>query len=190
MTESQILSTGICFILAAIMLSLIYRSPVLGLIAMIPVTLSIIWVLGSMYFIGYTLNILTITVTSITIGVGIDYACYITERFRFVADQTGDVSRAVTETISRTGSAILIAALSSMFGFGILAFAPIPPQQQFGIITALTLVYTFASSILVLPLVLAQWGKWRKKRKGYIIHPGPPKRLEGISGDIEYTGEQ
>lgn len=190
MTESQILSTGICFLLAAIMLSLIYRNPVLGLIAMIPVTISIIWVLGSMYFIGYTLNILTITVTSITIGVGIDYACYITERFRFVADQTGDVSRAVTETISRTGSAILIAALSSMFGFGILAFAPIPPQQQFGIITALTLVYTFTSSILILPLVLAQWAKWRKKRKGYIIHPGPPKRLEGISGDMEYTGEQ
>lgn len=190
MTESQILSTGICFILAAIMLTLIYRNPVLGLIAMIPVSLSIIWVLGSMYFIGYTLNILTITVTSITIGVGIDYACYITERFRFVADQTGDVSRAVTETISRTGSAILIAALSSMFGFGILAFAPIPPQQQFGIITALTLAYTFSSSILVLPLVLAQWGNYRKKRRGYIIHPGPPKKLEGISEDPEYIGEQ
>lgn len=190
MTESQILSTGICFVLAAIMLTLIYRNPVLGLIAMIPVSISIIWVLGSMYFIGYTLNILTITVTSITIGVGIDYACYITERFRFVADQTGDITKAVTETISRTGSAILIAALSSMFGFGILAFAPIPPQQQFGIITAITLVYTFISSILILPLVLAQWGKWRKKRKGYIIHPGPPKRLEGISEESEYTGEQ
>jgi len=190
MTESQILSTGICFILAAIMLSLIYRNPVLGLIAMIPVSVSIIWVLGSMYFIGYTLNILTITVTCITIGVGIDYACYITERFRYVADQTGDITKAVTETISRTGSAILIAALSSMFGFGVLAFAPIPPEQQFGIITAITLVYSFITSILVLPLVLARWANWRKKRKGYIIRPGPPKQLDGIRTDSEYRGEQ
>ena len=190
MTESQILSTGICFVLAAIMLSLIYRNPVLGLIAMIPVSISIIWVLGSMYFIGYTLNILTITVTCITIGVGIDYACYITERFRYVADQTGDVTKAVTETISRTGSAILIAALSSMFGFGVLAFAPIPPEQQFGIITAITLVYSFITSILVLPLVLARWANWRKKRKGYIIRPGPPKQLDGIRTDSEYRGEQ
>ncbi len=190
MTESQILSTGICFILAAIMLSLIYRNPVLGLIAMIPVSVSIIWVLGSMYFIGYTLNILTITVTCITIGVGIDYACYITERFRYVADQTGDITKAVTETISRTGSAILIAALSSMFGFGVLAFAPIPPEQQFGIITAITLVYSFITSILVLPLVLARWANWRKKRKGYIIRPGPPKQLDGIRTDSEYSGEQ
>lgn len=190
MTESQILSTGICFILAAIMLSLIYRNPVLGLIAMIPVTVSTIWVLGTMYFIGYTLNILTITVTCITIGVGIDYACYITERFRCVADQTGDITRAVTETISRTGSAVLIAALSSMFGFGVLAFAPIPPEQQFGIITAITLIYAFITSILVLPLVLARWANWRKTHKGYIIRPGAPKRLEGISEDLEYTGEQ
>ncbi len=190
MTESQILSTVICFVLAAIMLSLIYRNPLLGLIAMIPVSISIIWVLGSMYFIGYTLNILTITVTCITIGVGIDYACYITERFRLVADQTGDVTKAVTETISRTGSAILIAALSSMFGFGVLAFAPIPPEQQFGIITALTLVYAFITSIVVLPLVLARWANWRKKHKGYIIHPGPPKQLEGIQTDTENPGEQ
>jgi predicted RND superfamily exporter protein len=190
MTESQILSTGICFILAAIMLSLIYRNPILGLIAMIPVSVSIIWVLGTMYFIGYTLNILTITVTCITIGVGIDYACYITERFRFVADQTGDITKAVTETISRTGSAILIAALSSMFGFGVLAFAPIPPEQQFGIITAITLIYTFITSIVVLPLVLARWANWRKKRKGYIIHPGAPKQLDGISENSEYTGGQ
>ena len=190
MTESQILSTGICFLLAAIMLTLIYRNPILGLIAMIPVSLSMIWVLGSMYFIGYTLNILTITVTSITIGVGIDYSCYITARFRSVADQTGDITKAVTETISRTGSAILIAALSSMFGFGVLAFAPIPPQQQFGIITAITLVYTFISSIVILPLVLAGWAKWRKKRKVYIISPGSPKRQDGITEDPEYLGEQ
>jgi len=146
--------------------------------------------LGSMYFIGYTLNILTIMVTCITIGVGIDYACYIVERFRFVADQTGDVIKAVTETISRTGSAVMIAALSSMFGFGVLVFAPIPPMQQFGIITALTLIYAFITSIFVLPLVLARWANWRKKRKGYIIRPGPPKQLEGITTDSEYTGEQ
>jgi predicted RND superfamily exporter protein len=190
MTESQILSTGICFILAAIMLSLIYRNPMLGLIAMIPVSISIIWVLGTMYFIGYSLNILTITVTCITIGVGIDYACYITERFRLVADKTGDVTKAVTETISSTGSAILIAALSSMFGFGVLAFAPIPPEQQFGIITAITLLYAFITSILVLPLVLARWANWRKKRKGYMIHPGAPKGLDGIAEDSEYIGEQ
>ena len=76
-----------------------------------------------------------------------------------------------------------------MFGFGILAFAPIPPQQQFGIITAITLIYAFTTSILVLPLVLARWAKSRKKRKGYIISPGAPKQLEGIDEPIEHIEE-
>jgi hydrophobe/amphiphile efflux-3 (HAE3) family protein len=189
MMESQISSTFVCFILAAIMLSFIYRNPILGLIAMIPVTMSILWVLGTMYFIGYSLNILTIMVTCITIGVGIDYACYIVERFRRTADQTGNVTTAVTETISRTGSAIFIAALSSILGFGVLALAPIPPEQQFGIITALTLIYALISSIAVLPLVLARWANWRKKRKGYIISPGAPKGLEGIDESNEDNDE-
>jgi hydrophobe/amphiphile efflux-3 (HAE3) family protein len=180
MVESQISSTIVCFILAAIMLSFIYRNLILGLIAMIPVTMSILWVLGTMYFIGYSLNILTIMVTCITIGVGIDYACYIVERFRLTADQTGNVATAVSETISRTGSAIFIAALSSILGFGVLALAPIPPEQQFGIITALTLIYALITSIVVLPLVLARWANWRKKRKGYIISPGAPKGFEDI----------
>jgi predicted RND superfamily exporter protein len=175
LTQSQILSTGISFILASFILIVIFRNPLLGAIAMIPVVFSIIWVLGTMYFIGYTLNVLTITVTSITIGVGVDYAIYITQRFRLIADKTGDPKKAVNETVSRTGSAVFIAALSSMLGFGILVTAPIPPQVQFGLITSITLVFALLTSIIVLPLVLARWAAWRKKRKGFIISPGNPE---------------
>jgi predicted RND superfamily exporter protein len=175
LTQSQILSTGISFILASLILIVIFRNPLLGAIAMIPVVFSIIWVLGTMYFIGYTLNVLTITVTSITIGVGVDYAIYITQRFRLIADKTGDPKKAVKETVSRTGSAVFIAALSSMLGFGILVTAPIPPQVQFGLITSITLVFALLTSIIVLSLVLARWATWKKRRKGFIISPGNPK---------------
>ncbi len=180
MTQSQLLSTGICFVLAAVMLIVIYRRPTLGLVAMIPVSMSMIWVLGTMYFIGYTLNVLTITVTSITIGVGIDYAVYITERFRLVVDRTGDINQAVIEAISRTGSGVSIAAVSSIFGFGILMLAPIPPEQQFGLITAITLLYAIMTSIFILPLILARWARWRRKRVGYVISPGAPKDTGGL----------
>jgi predicted RND superfamily exporter protein len=165
LTQSQILSTGISFILASLILIVIFRNPLLGAIAMIPVVFSIIWVLGSMYFIGYTLNVLTITVTCITIGVGVDYAIYITQRFRLIANKIGDATKAVEETVSRTGSAVFIAAISSMLGFGILVTAPIPPQVQFGLITSITLVYSLLTSIIVLPLVLSKWAKLRKKHK-------------------------
>ena len=173
LTESQFLSTGLCIILSLIILILVYKRLTLGLVAMIPVFITIIWILGTMYFIGYSLNILTIMVTSLTIGCGIDYAIHATERFRLIADKTGNINSAVVETISRTGGALLIAALTTVIGFIVLIFAPIPPQVQFGVITAVTITYAFLLSVLVLPLVLAHWAKWTKKRRGYIISRAP-----------------
>ncbi len=178
LTESQILSTGISIILAAIVVIIAYRSVTLGIITMIPVGFTIVWILGTMYYIGYTLNALTITVTSITIGIGIDYAIHSTERFRFVADKTGDVVQAVGETISHTGGALFIAAMTTTFGFGILMLAPIPPQQQFGLIIAVTIIFAFITSVLILPLALVRWGKSRKKRKGYIITPSESDEID------------
>jgi len=171
LSESQLLSTGISIVLAALVLIIVYRNPGLGLIAIIPVGIAMVWILGTMYFLGYSLNVMTITVTSITIGIGIDYTIHATERFRFIADRTGDIAKAVSETISRTGGALFIAALTTTFGFGILVFAPMPPEQQFGVIMATTIVFSFLLSVIVLPLVLYQWAIWRKKRKGYIISP-------------------
>ena len=173
LTESQILSTGISLILATIVLIIAYRRLTLGLIAMIPVLISIVWILGTMYFIGYSLDIMTITVTSLTIGIGIDYAIHTTQRFRLIADKTGNINKALCETISRTGGALLIAALTTTFGFATLIFAPIPPEQKFGVITAMTITYSFITSVLLLPLILARWAKWSKKKKGYIISRTP-----------------
>jgi predicted RND superfamily exporter protein len=126
-----------------------------------------------MYFIGYTLNILTITVTSLTIGIGIDYAIHATERFKLVADKTGDIKAALTETIGKTGGALLIAALTTTLGFGMLIFVPIPPEVQFGVIMVMTITFSFITSVLLLPLILARWAKWSKKVRGYIISSKP-----------------
>ena len=178
MTESQILSTGICILLAAIVLVLAYRKPLLGLITMIPVSVSTIWIVGTMHFIGYSLNVMTIMITTLTIGLGITYAIHAVERFRLVADRTGDVIGAVSETIGHTGGALLIAAITTVAGFGMLILTPVPIEQQFGLITALTILYAFLTSIFILPPVLMFWGKWKKKKKGYIISPGPPKNDE------------
>ena len=169
MTESQIISTSISIILAALVLIIVFRNPLLGLIAIIPVALCIIWIIGTIYFIGYSFNIMTIMVTSLTIGIGIDYAIHATQRFRLIADRTGNVEKAVSATIGHTGSALLIAALSTTAGFSMLILAPIPPEQQFGLITSITIIYSFIASIFVLPPILMIWGKWRKKRLGYII---------------------
>jgi len=174
MTESQLISTVFCLVLAAIVLIIAYRNPVLGLITMIPVAVSTIWIVGAMYYIGYSLNVMTIMITSLTIGLGITYAIHAVERFRLVAEYTGDVIEAVSETIGHTGGALLISAVTTILGFGMLALVPMPVEQQFGLITALTILFAFLTSIFILPPVLLFWGKYRKKHRGYVISPGDP----------------
>jgi len=176
LTQSQIMSTAISIIIATIIPIIVYRSPLLGLITIVPVAISIVWILGSIYFIGYSLNVMTVMVTSLTIGIGIDYAIHTTGRFRLVADKTGDPTKAMTETIGHTGSALLIAAMSTIAGFGMLIFAPIPPEQQFGVIMCLTILYALLTSIFILPTIIMKWAKWHKKRKGYIITPQKHKK--------------
>ena len=61
----------------------------LGLIAMIPVAISVIWIIGTMYLIGYSLNVMTVMVTSLTIGRGITYGIHMVERFKLIADKQG-----------------------------------------------------------------------------------------------------
>jgi len=99
-------------------------------------------------------------------------------RFRLTADRTGDVRKAVSKTVTHKGGALFIAALTTAAGFGMLILAPLPPEQQFGIITAMTIIYSYITSIFVLPPVLLNWGEWRKKRKGFIISP---MRIKGDS---------
>ena len=150
---------------------IVFRNPLLGLITITPVGISIIWIVGSIFFLGYTFNIMTVMVTSLNIGIGIAFGIHVTQRFRLTADRTGDVQKAVSKTVTHTGGALLIAALTTAAGFGILILAPLPPEQQFGLVTAMTIIYSYFTSIFVLPPILMKWGQWQKKRKGFIISP-------------------
>ena len=175
LTESQIMSIFISIILATLVLVIVFKNPLLGLIAIAPVGLCLVWIVGTIYYIGYTFNIMTIMVTSLTIGIGIDYSIHATQSFRLIADRTGDVKKAVQTTIGHTGSALIIAAITTVAGFSLLILAPMPPEQQFGIITSMTVIYSYISSIIILPPMLLKWGEWRKKKRGFVISASKSK---------------
>jgi hydrophobe/amphiphile efflux-3 (HAE3) family protein len=177
MTDSQLWSTFISVLLAALILMIVFRNPLLGLISVIPVAISIVWIVGSIYFLGYSFNIMTVMVTSLNIGIGIAFGIHVIQRFRLTADRSGDVKRAVSKTVTHTGGALFIAALTTAAGFGMLILAPLPPEQQFGIISAMTIIYSYITSIFVLPPILLRWGDWRKRRKGFIISPYRSKEM-------------
>ncbi len=168
MNDSQILSLIITIIVSLIILTLVFwykwRSFVLGAITITPVIFCVIWTLGTMYLVGISLNVMTITIASLTVGLGITYGIHLTHRFLEDLKRHDTIDAACRSTVSHTGTALFGAALTTIAGFGILMFALLPPLQQFGGITAMTILYSFLASVFILPTFLVLWARYRKKR--------------------------
>ncbi len=160
--ESQIRTTAVSIVFALIILIIIYRNPTLGFIAIIPVLISSVWILGTMYFLGISINVFTVSITALTIGLGLDYAIHIIERFREEIKKN-DAEAAIQRTIHYTGAALFISALTTVCGFIILIISPIPPIQHFGIITGMTIIYSSILATVVIPILLLRWSKIGKR---------------------------
>lgn len=161
--RSQIVTTAFSVILSAIVLILIYRNVVLGIIAIVPVAISTTWILGTMFILGISLNVFTVMVTALTIGLGIDYSIHIIERFREESKKQSP-HKSMQTTIERTGAAIFISALTTIFGFTVLLLSPMPLTQHFGIITATTIFFSFDLAVFVLPILLVAYALILEKR--------------------------
>jgi len=167
MNESQTNTLIITIIVAVILLVIVsyyrQRSIMLGIITMIPVILCVAWIWGSMFLLGIPLNVMTITIASLTIGLGITYSIHISHRFTEDLE-TKSIDEACRSTVAHTGTALFGAAATTIAGFGILVFSLLPPLQQFGGITAMTILYSFLASVFILPTFLVLWARYHKKR--------------------------
>ena len=152
-TSSLYKSIPIAAFASFLVLLITFRSIKYALVTVIPIGLVVSWLYGIMYLGGYSLNLVTATIGAISIGVGIDFSIHITQRFRGELRKiTPD--QALEKTLNGTGIALLGSAISSIVGFGIMGFAPMPMFASFGQITAIMIFLALISSVFVLPSLL------------------------------------
>jgi predicted RND superfamily exporter protein len=111
-----------------------------------------------MYIMDLSLNVMTITISSLTVGLGVTYGIHISHRF-IEELQKSNIEEASCKTVQSTGISLFGAAATTIAGFGLLTFALMPPLQQFGQITALTILFAFISSVFILPSFLVVWAR-------------------------------
>nr|WP_231512937.1 MMPL family transporter [Haloferax mediterranei] len=109
-----------------------------------------------MRYLGIPLNALTATILSIAIGLGIDYSAHVVHRF---ADEYNDsnLNEALHMTVSGTGGALTGSMLTTTTGLGVLAIAITPVLGQFGVVTALSIFYSYLTALVVTPPTLVVW---------------------------------
>ncbi len=147
------LSKSLLIAAAAVLLLLLiaFRSLRYAVMTMIPVLLVASWLYGFMYVAGYHLNMLTAMIAALSIGVGIDFSIHFTERFRQELKRGQDKKTTLRETARTTGLALFSAALTTVVGFAIIGFAPMPMFATFGVLTAIMITLSLLMALFVLP---------------------------------------
>jgi predicted RND superfamily exporter protein len=147
-------SVPIAVVLCLVLTAVFMRSLRLALVSTVPIVLVVAWLYAFMYAFGFGLNLVTATIGAVSVGVGIDYAIHFTMRFR--EEHQGEIDRfeAVRRTAVSTGNALLGSAASSIIGFAIMAFAPMPLFAAYGLLTAVMIVFAAAAALVVLPPLL------------------------------------
>ena len=163
LVNSQMSSLVIAIIMVLLIVGTVLRSPMKGLFAAIPIIATITILFGFMGLTGIPLDIATVLVASVALGIGIDYSIHIITHFNHVYNQTGELDKAMEETIMVSGKAIVINVLSVAAGFLVLMFSEMVPLQNFGILVAMSMVGSGLGALTLLPVILILHYK-RKER--------------------------
>jgi len=160
--DTVITSLIITLVGASAFLILVYGvlegRPSLGVANVVPIALTVTFVVASMRYLGIDFNAINGVILSLTIGLGIDYSVHVTHRF---ADEfeRADIETALDRAVRGTGGALTGSMMTTVSGMGMLVFALNPAIGAFGVLTALSVVYAYVASILVLPSTLVIWDR-------------------------------
>lgn len=151
---TQIESTAISLIVSFLVLFVLTRRLMPAIIVLFPVGVASLWVVGSMALIGLKWNVLTVMVTALTLGIGIDYSIHMWRRFEVEMARRGDHWDALRAALDSTGVALMLSAITTMAGFAVLSFSPMPIIQDFGLITAITVLFSLLLALMLLPVLV------------------------------------
>ena len=152
--SSQILSLGFVMLGIFIMFIILFKSLMISLIGIVPNLLAATSVLGLMGLIGLPLDMMTITVAAITVGIAVDNSIHYIYRFREEYYKTRDYTIALKDSHDSIGRAIFFTGITIIFGFSILILSNFVPTIIFGLLTGLAMLIALLAVLTLLPKLI------------------------------------
>lgn len=158
LTKGQIRSLGLAFLVITFMMTLYLRSIRIGLISMIPNLFPVLFVLGVMGWGGIPLNVVTVMISSIALGIAVDDTIHYLARYRSESRKTGDRVEAMRRTMFHTGRAIVFTSVVMAGGFWIICMSDFRPNIYLGLLTGVAMIAALLGDLLLLPICLHLFG--------------------------------
>ena len=163
-TESISTTIAAALTVLAVFFWLTLRQPLLAVVAVGPIVMVLISVLGTMALLGIPYTLITSIIAALSIGIGVDYTIHVIHRYREEFARFRNPETAAIRTLSTIGSALLGSGMTTALGLGMLVLAPLAASQQFGFTAAITIGYSLAFSILLVPPAMTVWGAYQNMR--------------------------
>jgi predicted RND superfamily exporter protein len=151
---SQILTLGAVFVAIGIMFLALFRSVSLALLGLAPNILAAGLVLGVMGLAGIPLDIMTITIAAIVVGMGVDNCIHYIHRFRREFELDGSYREAMYRSHSSIGRAMYYTTLTVVVGFSMLTLSNFTPSIYFGVLTVMAMLAAVMGALLLLPKLI------------------------------------
>ena len=161
--EGQVKSLVLSLIIVVILLSLMFRKFSAGLIGAVPISITAIISFGVMGLLNIPLSTTTALLSSIAIGIGIDYAVHFIERYKIYAAETNDKQLTGRLTMQHSGRAIAFNATVVIAGFLVLLASVFPPNRALGALVSMNMFTSFAGTVTIMYLLLYKLNIYFKK---------------------------
>ena len=162
--KGQIASLLLSLFIVIILLSLMFKNIMAGLIGSVPIIITSIISFGVMGLLNIPLSTTTALLSSIAIGIGIDYAVHFLERYKIYAAETGDKILTSQHTMQHSGRAIVFNAVVVIVGFLVLLFSVFPPNRALGALVSLNMFTSFLGTVTIMYLLLYVSNIYFKKK--------------------------
>lgn len=163
--EGQIMSLILSLLIVIILLSLMFKNIKIGLIGAIPIIVTALISFGTMGFLDIPLNTTSALLSSIAIGIGIDYAVHFIEQYRNNALKYSSKLLVAQKTMAHSGRAISYNAIVVIAGFLVLLFSVFPPNRELGALVSLNMFTSFVGTVTVMLVLLYTGNLFFKNKK-------------------------
>ncbi len=152
--DSQIKTIAVVFGMIFIMFLFVFKSVSLSILALIPNTLPSLFILGIMGWRNIPLDLMTITISAIAIGIGVDNAIHYIHRFKVEFQKDGDYLQTMYRSHASIGLAMFYTSITITLGFLILALSNFIPSIYFGVFTAIAMISALLANLTLLPTLI------------------------------------
>ena len=163
--EGQIMSIAISLVLVLILLTIMFRSFKAGLIGSIPIIITATFSFGVMGLLNIPLSTTTALLSSIAIGIGIDYAIHFMQYYKVNTKESGDKLSGLYATMNQTGKAILFNAIVVIAGFMVLLFSVFPPNRKLGALVSMNMFTSLVGTLTIMMVLVYSYNVFIKNKK-------------------------